>query len=323
MTQPEVNLARRIIEKHGLSPPIDVRRLVKQHADLQIHQIPFRGVDGLCLNLKVPGKRPRVVINSDNPVNRRRFTLAHELGHIVIPWHMGSFVDCLDSDAVHSSTGYWAAEEEANRFAAELLMPSSWVENQIELDLDLAATHKSIAEICEVSAHAAGIRLAQFLPANITFAIESLGSVEVAGRTEGTLANPLTWGKPFPSTAYSYATEHFQTTLTTKTLHWWLLPDGEELEASSMRTWKEILDSIVGSLGLPQDQQKKLKSSIFGVVAYANGSVKRAGSHTVSGVMAACIQKFHDRPEYDSVYKHPEFRAFLSAKARQLVDGDA
>jgi hypothetical protein len=236
---------------------------------------------------------------------------------------MGSFVDCLDSDAVHSSIGYWAAEEEANRFAAELLMPSSWVEKQIESDLNLATVHKAIAEICEVSAHAAGIRLAQFLPADTTYAIESLGSVEVAGRTEGTLANSLTWGEPFPSTAYSYATEHFQTNITTKTLHWWLLPDGEELEASSMQTWKEILDSIVGSLGLPQNEQKQLKSSISGVIAYANGLVKRTGTHTVNSVMAACIQKFHGRPEYDSVYKHPEFRAFLSAKARQLVGGDA
>lgn len=323
MTQPEVNLARRIIEKHGLSPPIDIRKLVKQHADLQVHPIPFRGVDGLCLNLKVPGKRPRVIINADNPANRRRFTLAHELGHIVIPWHMGSIVDCLDSDEVHGSVEYWAAEEEANRFAAELLMPASWVENQIKKNLDLAITHRSIAETCEVSAHAAAIRLAQFLPANIAFAIEGIGSVEVAGRTEGTLASPLTWGKPFPATAYSYATDHFQTSLASKTLHWWLLPDGEEPEASSRRTWKEILDSIVGSLGLAQDEQKRLKSSISGVIAYANGSVKQTGTHTVKGVIAACIQKFHGRPEYDSVYRHPEFRAFLSAKARQLVDGDA
>lgn len=323
MNRPEVNLARRIIEKHGLSPPIDVRRLVLQHADLQVHPIPFAGVDGLCLNLKVPGKRPQVVINADNPTNRRRFTLAHELGHIVIPWHMGSFVDCLDSDVVHGSVEYWAAEEEANRFAAELLMPSIWIENQIGADLHLAITHKSIAESCEVSAHAAAIRLSQFLPANITFAIESSGNIEVAGRTEGTLASPLAWGKPFSPSAYSYATKHLQTNLASKTLHWWLLPDGEDLDELSTRTWKEILNSIVDTLDLTPAEQKKLKSSVSGVIAYANGAVKHSGAHTVKGVMAACIQKFHGRPEYASVYEHPEFRGFLSAKARQLVEGDA
>lgn len=322
MTQPEVNLARRIVEKHGLSPPINVRKLVKQHADLQVHSIPFPGVDGLCLNLKVPGKRPRVVINADNPSNRMRFTLAHELGHIVIPWHMGSFVDCLDSDAMPNSVGYWAAENEANRFAAELLMPSSWVEKQIAIDRDLAVTHKSIIENCEVSAHAAAIRLAQFLPANITFAIESSDSVEVAGRTEGTLASSMAWGKPLPPDAYSYATKHFQANLAAKTLHWWSLPKGEEIVLSSSRTWKEILDSIVGSLDLSINEQKQLKSSISGVIAYANGAVKQTGTHTVNGVMAACIQKFHGRPEYESVFKHPEFRVFLSVKVRQLVEGD-
>lgn len=323
MTLPEVNLARRIIEKYGLSPPIDVRKLVEQHADLQIHPIPFPGVDGLCLDLKVPGKRPRVVINADNPIKRRRFTLAHELGHIVIPWHMGSFVDCLDSDSVLSSVDYWAVEEEANRFAAELLMPSSWVENQIENNQNLALLHKAIAENCEVSAHAAAIRLAQFLPANITFAIESLGSVEAAGRTLGTLAGSLSWGKAFPRNAYSYATKHFDVDLASKTLHWWRLPDGEEVNTTDLRTWKEILDDIVNSLGLPLVEQRRIKASILGVIAFANGAIKRTGHHTVNGVMAACVQKFHDRPEYDSVYKHPEFRSFLWAKARQLVEGDA
>lgn len=320
MTQPEVNLARRIIEKHGLSPPIDVRKLVKQHADVQVHSIPFPRVDGLCLNLKVPGKRPRVIINADNPSNRRRFTLAHELGHIVIPWHMGSFVDCLDSDAMPNSVGYWTAEDEANRFAAELLMPSSWIEKQIKVHQDLAITHKSIAETCEVSAHAAAIQLTQLLPANITFAIESSGTVEVAGRTEGTLAASLTRGNPLPPGAYSYATKHFQTDLAAKTLHWWSLPEGEEIVQSSLRTWREILDSIVASLGLSLSEQKKLKSSISGVIAYANGSVKRTGTHTESRVMAACIQKFHGRPEFESVFKHTEFRSFLSEKIRELVE---
>lgn len=322
MTLPEINLAKRIIEKHDLSPPIDVKKLVRQHADLQVQPIPFSGVDGLCLNLKVRGKRPRVVINADNPVNRRRFTLAHELGHIVIPWHMGSIVDCLDSDTGLGSAEYWAAEEEANRFAAELLMPSRWVKSQIKVGLNLAITHKAIAENCKVSAHAAAIRLAQFLSANITFAIESSRSIEVAGRTVGTQANPLSWGEMLSPEAYSYATEHWQADLGAKTLHWWRLPIGEEVDESNLRTWKEILNSIVCSLGLPEADQKKLKSSISGVIAYANGAVKQTGNHTVSEVVAACIQKFHGRPEYGAVCKHPEFRTFISAKARQLVEGD-
>jgi hypothetical protein len=40
--------------------------------------IPF-GVDGICLDLKVPGKRPTVLINADQPPRRKRFTLAHEV----------------------------------------------------------------------------------------------------------------------------------------------------------------------------------------------------------------------------------------------------
>lgn len=54
-----------------------------------------------------------VVINADMPNDRKRFTLAHELGHIV----MHQCVDFL----IHPERD---KEKEANKFASELLMPT-------------------------------------------------------------------------------------------------------------------------------------------------------------------------------------------------------
>lgn len=54
------------------------------------------------------GPWPVVSLNTRAPVDRRRLTAAHELGHLVL----------------HTATPSLEAEDEANRFAAEFLMPT-------------------------------------------------------------------------------------------------------------------------------------------------------------------------------------------------------
>jgi IrrE N-terminal-like domain len=88
----EINLAQRVVARFNLSPPVDAAIVVERYADLEYCTIPFR-VDGICLDLKRIGKRPTIIINVDQPSRRRRFTLAHELGHVLIPWHRGSVYD--------------------------------------------------------------------------------------------------------------------------------------------------------------------------------------------------------------------------------------
>lgn len=61
---------------------------------------------------------------------RMRFTLAHELGHLALRHHQRRFGDLSDVHIVlrDSEPGFWTTgdllELEANRFAAELLMPA-------------------------------------------------------------------------------------------------------------------------------------------------------------------------------------------------------
>lgn len=74
----------------------------------------------------VAGKVGRAFVNADDVLARRRFTAAHELGHAVLHRaRMGRFrkdvsisEDAYDPDEL---------EREANRFAAELLMPAEVV----------------------------------------------------------------------------------------------------------------------------------------------------------------------------------------------------
>lgn len=61
------------------------------------------------------GHRPVFLVNDAAPVDRQRFTLAHETGH-----------------AVMHSVVTERAEEEADRFAAELLMPAADIRGDLE-----------------------------------------------------------------------------------------------------------------------------------------------------------------------------------------------
>lgn len=75
-----------------------------------------------CSGLLVPAER-RVVVNAGEPPQRRRFTLAHELGHWVCQVLEGHRAPLYCRDLDVSEAADRALEREANVFAAELLMP--------------------------------------------------------------------------------------------------------------------------------------------------------------------------------------------------------
>lgn len=314
-----VKLARRVIEKYGLTPPIDVEKLVSDRAKLLFATIPVRGVDGICLNLKAPGKEQTVIVNDKNPRYRQRFTLAHELGHIVIPWHTGSVIDDLDPDETGGVEGFLEMEQEANAFAAELLMPSIWVADVIEETKDLAKIHQRISKDCDVSLHAAAICLVNALPKNVVYAVARERFVEFAGRSEGTLANSLAADSKLEVDAYDYAESHYTATHAGRDIHWWKLPQRLSIQDVDDRDWRAILDDIVDDLALGDEEEEKFKKSVNGVAAYANSVAKRSEDYSIATLVAACIQRFKGRPEFDAFARHPAFDAFIAKKAEALV----
>src|SRR5271165_5857561 len=146
----ETNLAQRVVARFSLSPPIDVAMVAERYATVEYCDIPLR-VDGICLDLKRTGKRPTIIINVNQPRRRKRFTLAHELGHVLIPWHRGSLYDdfsMLDADTQFDRR---EMEGEANRFASELLIPSTWASTVLRSADDFGAAVSLVQDKAEVS----------------------------------------------------------------------------------------------------------------------------------------------------------------------------
>jgi Zn-dependent peptidase ImmA (M78 family)/transcriptional regulator with XRE-family HTH domain len=103
-------------------PPGPIQNLTRAIEDAG--GIVFRGEFGTgdvdALSQFLPGGTPLFLVNAAIPADRLRFTLAHEVGHIVMHEIPNEFM-----------------EKEADAFAAELLMPASQIRTDL-LDLSLA-----------------------------------------------------------------------------------------------------------------------------------------------------------------------------------------
>lgn len=77
-----------------------------------------------------------IVINGNRPKERRRYTIGHELGHYLNPWHKSDNPNGFQCNAKNLATeksdknnAYLRMEAEANEFSAELLMPENQLRN--------------------------------------------------------------------------------------------------------------------------------------------------------------------------------------------------
>lgn len=114
--------------------------------------------------------QPVLGVNSYHSSSRQRFTIAHELGHLVLHEGRPMIVDHVVRVRFNlrdgtSSLATDKQEIEANRFAAELLMPRDWIIREVEAalerehDLDEETLVQDMAELCEVSPQAMEYRL--------------------------------------------------------------------------------------------------------------------------------------------------------------------
>jgi Zn-dependent peptidase ImmA (M78 family) len=148
-------LARAERESLGLgatAPAADLVRSLEGGAGVHVAlcQLGERGVAGIYQSRDGV---PVILVNSSMHPVRARFTLAHELGHHRLGH--GAAVDRVIDPASRDRR-----EVEANRFAAELLLPGpgveSWLRSNGVPDVDLAvlvrlASHYGVS--CEVALH--------------------------------------------------------------------------------------------------------------------------------------------------------------------------
>ncbi len=130
--QDPIQVANALLKKHNVtSAPVPVDRIAKQEgARIQFGPLD-RELSGMFF---IKDDAAVIGVNSLHHPNRQRFTIGHELGHMLLhrdqistDVHVDKELAVLRRDAV-SATGTEKIEIEANQFASYLLVPDFLLE---------------------------------------------------------------------------------------------------------------------------------------------------------------------------------------------------
>jgi len=159
--------AESLVRSMGIpKPAVDVRQVA---ADLGLRIVEDDLGDDVSGALVTNANGAAILLQEGHHENRKRFTIAHEIGHHVLGHHFdegghvhvdrGNYISLRGRRA---SEGVDPKEVEANWFAAALLMPSEMVKAEVAR-LGVAALHdqhvEHLASLFEVSQQAMTIRL--------------------------------------------------------------------------------------------------------------------------------------------------------------------
>src|ERR1017187_2381595 len=141
---------------------------------LTIEEAAAKTFDGALL--RVAGKAVgKVVLNSDiREEGRRLFTLAHEIGHYVLSAHSKTGALCRTRDVQNWAPGLPAREIEANRFAAEILMPRALILEQLRAEPSFRVIRR-IAQRFSTSLTASACRLAELSSYRVAMVLSTSG----------------------------------------------------------------------------------------------------------------------------------------------------
>lgn len=142
--------------------PIPIRELIEKLGVTVIEHDFDNNISGV---LSINGQNKSIGINKSEGEQRKRFTLAHELGHLILHQEKGNLF--MDSILFRKTgDGYTKKEEkierEANFFAANILMPANRVREELRnvtLDFIEDTSIEDLAEKFGVSVSAMNYRL--------------------------------------------------------------------------------------------------------------------------------------------------------------------
>ena len=135
-----------------ITPPIDLTRILHRY-NAQIALADFNQTDVAGKLEKKPKGGYKIHISRRDSFQRQAFTIAHELGHIVL--HPDVKVDVYRDKAAHLDQEESVQEQEANLFASAILMPREAVLSILKI----TDKQEDFAEIFKVSMSACSYRL--------------------------------------------------------------------------------------------------------------------------------------------------------------------
>lgn len=163
---PVQEAAKLISDMEITAPAVPVERIARR-LKATVRYSPFEDeISGL---IHIRENVPIIGVNSLHHPNRQRFTIAHEIGHLILDKDLISHEVHVDkgpllfrrSGKSESTNEIDIIERDANRFAAELTMPKSFLDAALHhhKDVDDSGLVKILAQQFKVSEDAMKIRM--------------------------------------------------------------------------------------------------------------------------------------------------------------------
>ena len=151
MNERAETLAQHLISLTAIShvPPVDIEGLAES-LGIRLSENPNLIEDG---RVDVSEEGIAIALRADLSPVRRRFTLGHELGHLILPCP-GRTLTAQRSPWSHSDE-----ERLCDEIAAALLMPRSWLQHRYQSRVHNLSTIRHLAHQADVSIGAALVRL--------------------------------------------------------------------------------------------------------------------------------------------------------------------
>jgi hypothetical protein len=124
---PEDVVAEVMRQNPAMPVPVPVEDLAHQAGISEINPLTSDGFEGMLVVPDDTKSTGAIFYNVRSIRPRQRFTIAHELGHFLLPTHKQPKFECTSNDMVVSAGAKYSRkslEAEANRFASELLLPA-------------------------------------------------------------------------------------------------------------------------------------------------------------------------------------------------------
>lgn len=146
----------KIVIKNQLATPVNVTKIANELKINVYTALGEEGVAGKIIKDSLLGGESgyAIVINRHDAPRRQRFTIAHEISHFIL--HKDLIGDGIVDDALYRSGLSNKIEREANKLAADILMPWHLIN---EFMSEKIKTIQDLANIFQVSESAMSIRL--------------------------------------------------------------------------------------------------------------------------------------------------------------------
>lgn len=298
-------IAARYVERSGLVPPVDVEALLAElGVSVERAGWPINGVDAITYGLAT--ERPTVFVRATDNLMRERFTIAHEVGHIILPWHLPRS-NCAVGEA--QLDGPETSENEADIFASCLLVPDAWLRTLFAKhggDMSLVLGELDVAE---VSTPAALLAMRRHLLA---------GWVFERARDGKTFATP---GTEMLGRSLTDAPAQGQTSLNGETVRWYCFHDPDlsmpDAPQGDKRTAHAVLVDSLQAEGHTAENATRIAQQLNGKVG---GTLRASLGRPAAESYAAMCHRL-SVPEFAPLLQIEGVRLWLAERCRGVEEG--